>query len=270
MPPATDRPLTLLTDYGVGGEHVGALHLALAAACPRAPRIDIAHDIPPGDIRWGALTLARHAPSLAGAVHLAVVDPGVGGPRRALAVGLEDGGHLVGPDNGLLGLLADAVGSRKAVALPPPPADAARTFHGRDLFAPAAAHLSAGGSLAALGAEVDAAHIARPRIDPPEVAPGALTAEVAGRDRFGNVSLLAHRTDLVRAGLASGPLTLRADDGRAVDVAGGTRFGDVAPGELVLYEDSNRVLSVARRGGDAWTLLGCMSGSRLTVTARRT
>ena len=73
----------------------------------------------------------------------------------------------------------------------------------------------------------------------------------------------------MRAELASRPLRLVGSDGRAVDVIAGTRFGDVAPGELVLYEDSNRVLSVAQRGGDAWAMLGCASGSRLTVTARR-
>ena len=115
-----------------------------------------------------------------------------------------------------------------------------RTFHGRDLFAPVAAHLSTGGLLAELGAEIDPAGIVHPRTDPPKVVPGLLSAEVAGRDRFGNISLLARRADLVRAELGSGPLVVLGSDGRAVDVTAGTRFGDVEPGELMVYEDANR------------------------------
>src|SRR5690606_7857620 len=113
-------PVTFLTDYGPGSEHVGALHLVVAAAAPGARTIDLAHDIPPGDIRGGALTLARLAPMLPGAVHVAVVDPGVGGERRGVAVQLGEGGALVGPDNGLLGPAAIGMGAVRAVQLPPP------------------------------------------------------------------------------------------------------------------------------------------------------
>ncbi|HWH13678.1 MAG TPA: SAM-dependent chlorinase/fluorinase, partial [Miltoncostaeaceae bacterium] len=102
--------VTLLTDYGPAGEHVGALHAVIVARCPAAVRVDLAHDIPPGEVRWAALQLARLAPLLPGAMHLAVVDPGVGTARRALAVGLAGGGALVGPDNGLLGPAARALG----------------------------------------------------------------------------------------------------------------------------------------------------------------
>lgn len=269
MPPA-DRPLTILTDYGVGSEYVGALHLAVVRVLPTADRIDLAHDIPPGDVRWGALVLARHAPALPGAVHLAVVDPGVGGSRRPLAIALDDGGFLVGPDNGLLGPALDAVGARAAVELHPPPTSAPRTFHGRDLFAPAAARLCAGTDIALLGREVDPSGVIRPAIEPPEIAGGTLTAEVAGRDRFGNISLLATRTDLIAAGLGSGTLVIEGPDGREFRATTGTHFADVAPDGLVVYEDSNRVLSVARRDGDAWGLIGCAPRSRLVLTAHRT
>lgn len=269
MPPA-DRPLTILTDYGVGSEYVGALHLAVARLRPAVDRIDLAHDIPPGDIRWGALVLARHAPVLRGAVHLAVVDPGVGGRRRPLAIALDDGGFLVGPDNGLLGPVMDAVGARAAVELHAPPDDAPRTFHGRDLFAPAAARLCGDDDIAALGRAVDPAGVIRPELDPPGIDPGVLTAEVAGRDRFGNVSLLATRADLIAAGLASGALVIRGPGDREFPGTVGTHFADVATGELVVYEDSNRMLSVARRDGDAWALIGCAPRSRLILTAPRT
>ncbi|HWH14661.1 MAG TPA: SAM-dependent chlorinase/fluorinase, partial [Miltoncostaeaceae bacterium] len=113
--------VTLLTDYGPAGEHVGALHAVIVARCPAAVRVDLAHDIPPGAVRWAALQLARLAPLLPGAVHVAVVDPGVGTARRALAVGLAGGGALVGPDNGLLGPAARALGAVAAHVLQPPP-----------------------------------------------------------------------------------------------------------------------------------------------------
>ena len=263
--PAAERPVTLLTDYGPGTEHVGALHLVLARSCPGAARIDLAHDIPPGDVRWGALTLARHGPSLPGAVHLAVVDPGVGGQRRALAVALADGGHAVGPDNGLLGPLVDAVGATAAADLGGLPPGAARTFHGRDLFAPAAARLAMGEPITSLGRPVPVADVVRPPLPPPEVAPGVVIAEIAGKDRFGNVSLLATWRDLVAAGLDRGPLSVGVDGAGDHAARPGTRFGDVEPGELVVYPDSNGALAVARRDADAADLIRGAPRSRLRI-----
>ncbi len=162
--PAGRRPVVaLLTDYGPGSEHVGALHAVIAAACPEADRIDLAHDLPAGDVRAGAVVLARLAPLVPGAVVLAVVDPGVGTARRAVAAGLRDGGALVGPDNGLLGPAARALGAATCAVLPPPPADAPATFHGRDVLAPAAARLASGRSPADLGEPADPATIAAAR-----------------------------------------------------------------------------------------------------------
>jgi S-adenosylmethionine hydrolase len=197
------RVVALLTDFGAGSEHVGALHAVVAAACPGADRIDLAHDLPAGDVRAGALSLARLAALLPGAVHVAVVDPGVGTDRRAAAVALAGGGALVGPDNGLLGPAAAALGAVAAVALVPPPG-AAATFHGRDLFAPAAARLAAGEPLAALGEPFDPATLVAPDLPPPRVEPGRLSAEVVGVDRYGNVQLLAGAEHLAAAGFGRG------------------------------------------------------------------
>ena len=140
------RPVVaFLTDFGAGSEYVGALHALIARDCPDADRVDLAHDIPPGDVRGAALALARLVVLIPGAIVVAVVDPGVGTARRAAAVALDGGGALVGPDNGLLAPAAVALGARAAVALAPPPPAIPATFHGRDLFAPAAAPVSPGG-----------------------------------------------------------------------------------------------------------------------------
>ena len=116
-----ERPVVaLLTDYGPGSEHVGALHAVVAAGCPGADRVDLAHDLPAGDVRAGALVLRRLAPLVPGAVVVAVVDPGVGTARRAVAVALAGGGALVGPDNGLLGPAAAELGARGPTTRPRP------------------------------------------------------------------------------------------------------------------------------------------------------
>lgn len=243
---------------------MGALHAVLARACPGVERIDLAHDVPPGDVRWGAILLARLAPLLPGAVHLAVVDPGVGTGRPAAAVALPDGGALVGPDEGLLGLAARALGATAAVALLPPP-DAAATFHGRDLFAPAAARLARGEPLRALGPPRVVAGIAAPHLPPPRVGPGRLAAEVAGVDRFGNAALLAGAGDLEAAGLLPGvPVRVEAPSGHHPAVVG-RAFADVPPGALVVHLDSHGMVAVALNRGDAAARLGAGPGARVAL-----
>jgi hypothetical protein len=170
--------ITLLTDYGPHSEHVGALHALIVAADPRVVRVDLAHDIPPGDTCWGAVVLERLAVQLPGAVHVAVVDPGVGTARRALAVSLGSGGVIIGPDNGVIGPAATALGAVAAVELADP--GGAATFAGRDLFVPAALRLIAGERLDGLGAVVDPSGLLMPAIPAASVEPGALTAAVLG------------------------------------------------------------------------------------------
>jgi S-adenosyl-L-methionine hydrolase (adenosine-forming) len=251
--------ITLLTDFGAGSEHVGALHAVLAVGCPGVDRVDLAHDLPPGDVRGGALTLARLAPLMPGAIHLAVIDPGVGTPRRAAAVALEEGGALVGPDNGLLGPAAAVLGAREAVALTPP-AEGAATFHGRDLFAPTAARIACGARVGDLGEPFDPAGLASPDLPPAEVSTGHLRAPVIGIDRFGNVQLLAGRADLAAAGFTAGDRIFAAVTERRHPVTVGRVFADVAPKGMLLHIDSHGMVALAVNGGSAAERIGALPG----------
>jgi S-adenosylmethionine hydrolase len=259
------RPVVcLLTDYGPGSEHVGALHAVIAAACPAAERIDLAHDVAPGDVRAGALLLARLAPLLPQAVHLAVVDPGVGGDRRAVAVGLSGGGALVGPDNGLLGPAARALGAEAAAALAPP-AGAPATFHGRDLLAPVAARLAGGEAVAALGEPIDPAGLVQPDLPAPEVADGHLRAEAVAVDRFGNVQLLAGPDDLRAAGFELRERIHASVTDRRHPATVARTFGDVAPKGMLVYVDSHGMVALAVNGASAASRIGAGPGAVVTL-----
>jgi S-adenosylmethionine hydrolase len=261
------RVVTLLTDYGPGSEHVGALHAVLASRCPGAARVDLAHDIPAGDVARGAVVLARLAPLCPAAVHVAVVDPGVGSARRALAVGLGDGGALVGPDNGLLALAAERLGATGAVELPVP-SEAPATFHGRDVFAPAAVRLAAGEPLAGLGAAVGLGELRSLDLPPARAAAGRLEATVLGADRFGNLELLAGAEHLEAAGLGLGDaLTVTPPGGATRAATRGRTFADVEPGALLVLLDASGAVALAVNRGDAGRHLGAGAGARVTLRA---
>jgi len=259
------RPLGFLTDYGAGTEHVGALHAVAAAIAPQSDRVDLAHDVPPGDIRWGAILVERLVGLMPRqSVTTCVVDPGVGTTRRAVALELEWGKVVVGPDNGLLGLAVERLGGVRAVEITSaehmrrPVSD---TFHGRDVFAPAAAHLAEGVALDALGPPVDPATILRPQLPEPDAMPGALDALVAGVDRFGNLSLWATAEHLMAAGLVAGNRVwvASAEGGRSQATVGRT-FADVPRGALLAYVDSHGLVSVALNGGSAEDRVRATSG----------
>ncbi len=265
------RTLAFLTDYGLGTEHVGALHAVAATIAPGSPRIDPAHDVPPGDVRWGAVLLERLVRLLPPAsVAVAVVDPGVGTERRAVALALERGTVVVGPDNGLLGLAADRLGATRAVAVTSPahmrwPVSA--TFHGRDVFAPAAAHLAAGEPLGALGADVAVASIVRPALPAPSVGPGTLEALVAGTDRFGNLALWAGPEHLAAAGLVAGdPIRVASAGGGRARATVGRTFADVPRGAVLVYMDAHGLVAVALNGGDARERVRAAAGEVVALT----
>jgi S-adenosyl-L-methionine hydrolase (adenosine-forming) len=258
------RPVVaVLTDYGAASEYVGALHLALARLCPLADRVDLAHDVPPGDIAWGALLLAWLLPVGPVCTTVAVVDPGVGTERRGVALACANGGFLVGPDNGLLAPAARALGVTAAVELRSEEhrlQPVAPTFHGLHVFAPAAAHLTGCGALGDLGPAVDPAGLTDPAVPPVRVAPGRLEASVVACDRFGNLALGAPGRTLEEAGLAGG---------RGIEVAVGYRrrparaarvFGDVPAGELLVHVDSHGLVALAVNGGSAAALLAAGPG----------
>jgi S-adenosylmethionine hydrolase len=239
-----------LTDYGPASEHVGALHAVLARKAPGVDRIDLAHDLPAGDVRFGALVLERTARLAPGAVVVAVVDPGVGTPRRGVAIGTTEGGALIGPDNGLLALAADSLEADRAVALAGP-GDGPATFHGRDVFAPIAARLLMGEELAQVGEPIELASLVRPDLPRPLVADGSVMTRVAGVDRFGNIALHASGADLSAADLAPGDeLRIVLPEGEVTATLARV-FGDVPEGSLLIHIDSHGMAAIAANGASA-------------------
>jgi S-adenosyl-L-methionine hydrolase (adenosine-forming) len=261
--------ITFLTDFGLQDDFVGTCHGVMKRIAPEVEIIDLTHGVRPGRILQGALTLANSLPYMPPGVHLAVVDPGVGGGRRPLALRDGEGRFYVGPDNGLLLPAADRFGGVVEAYELANPAYAlqsvSRTFHGRDLFSPAAAHLALGVSLGDLGPPIDPDALVRLELPMPEIGHGRIQATVLGIDRFGNVALNLTREHLDRAGIVPGTrveLTSRGD--RYFAVAART-FSDARPGDLILYEDSYRSLAVAVAQGSAAALLGVEEGSDLLI-----
>lgn len=237
--------ITLLTDYGLSDSYVAEVKGALLARAPSASIVDITHEIPPGDIRSGAYVLGRAWRAFPeGTVHLGVVDPGVGTARAALAVRTH--GHwFVGPDNGLFTYVLSA-GPFEAVELHGAES-AAPTFHGRDLFAPAAARIAMGQALAALGEP-----LAQPPVllglAVPRYQGKAVVGEVIYVDRFG--TLVTNLTPEEVPPYA----VLMSDD---IEVGKLQRtFGDVASGGLVAYLGSSGRVEIAVRDGSAARRLG--------------
>ena len=245
--------ITFLSDYGVSDEFVGVCHGVIATICPQARVLDITHGIPPHNLRAGAVVLREALPYMPRGVHLAIVDPGVGASRRALALRLEDGRLLVGPDNGLLWPAAQAGGGpvqavdigRSPFRLEPVSA----TFHGRDIFAPVAARLAGGAELAHVGEECEPDDLVALELPRPHAEDGTLVAHVLYVDRFGNLQLDASDDDI--AGIELGKRMSVQVGSRTWDCRRVHTFADVDTGELLVYEDSYRRLAVAVRDGSA-------------------
>ena len=262
--------ITFLSDYGLEDDFVGVCHAVMAGICPQARVIDLIHGVRRHDIRQGAVLLAGALSYLPVAVHLAVVDPGVGGPRRAVAVRLDDGRLLVGPDNGLLAPAAEAGGGAvEAVEISTSPwrlEPVSATFHGRDLFAPVAAALARGEPLCETGTPLDPIALTGLELPRPEVREGALIAHVRYIDRFGNLQLNAGQELLPEA--TEGALEIETSGGERHTVTLAAAFADVPTGGLLLYEDSQRRLAVAVSQGDAAQQLGLGLDDELSIRAR--
>jgi S-adenosylmethionine hydrolase len=261
--------ITFLSDYGVQDDFVGVCHGVMARICPEARVIDLTHGVARHDVLAGALILEGALPYLPIAVHLAVVDPDVGASRRAVALRLADGRAMVGPDNGLLSLAAlQAGGIVEAVEIAHSkfrlePVSA--TFHGRDIFAPVAAHLAAGVPLAAAGEPCDPAGLVRLALPEPEVADGAVLAHAIYVDRFGNVGLNVGHEALAGLGFKLGRRVRLQAGPREEEVNYVRTFADVTEGELLVYEDAYRRLSIAVSHGDAAERLGLGVGDELRI-----
>jgi S-adenosyl-L-methionine hydrolase (adenosine-forming) len=263
------RFITFLTDFGLQDDFVGTCHGVMKGIAPDAEIIDITHGIPPQGVLQGALTLANALPFMPGGVHLAVVDPGVGGARRALALRDKSGRIHVGPDNGLLIPAAEKFGGidvAHELANPDYALESvSRTFHGRDLFSPAAAHLASGVELADLGPPIAADALARLDLPVPEVGTSRIRSTVLAIDRFGNVQLNLDRSHSDAAGIVPGTrVELQVGPERYYAVAART-FADARPGDLILYEDSYRNLSVAINGGSAASMFAIKPGQDVRI-----
>jgi S-adenosylmethionine hydrolase len=246
MPPV----VTLLTDFGTADGYVAEMKGVILTRAPAATVVDVTHDIPPQDVECGRLAVARYWRRFpTGTVHVAVVDPGVGSPRAALAVE-SDGRFLVGPDNGVLSPALLVTGAR-AVTLPVP-AGASVTFHGRDVFAPAAADLALGATLDALGSPaID--FVIRRTPEPRRRTDGSIEGQVITIDRFGNAitNLIGLRAQSVEV------------NGRVLPLR--RSYADVGTGEAIALVGSTGLIEIAVRNGSGAAALGLQRGSVVVV-----
>jgi S-adenosylmethionine hydrolase len=270
--------VSFLSDYGIADEFVGVVHSVLRDLAPHARVVDLTHGVPPFDVRAGSLALARSIGYVASGVVLAVVDPGVGSARRGIAVEVAGGeGVLVGPDNGLLApAVAMAGGAERAVELTNPdhrlPAPGA-TFAGRDIFAPAVAHLCNGGELTDLGALVDADLLVPGVVALPQSDDTRVIAQVLWVDRYGNAQLNVGPDDL--------PVTfterIEVRCASPADPAGGvvrsavraSSFAELVGGSVGLVLDSSGLLALAMDQRSAADELGLVAGDQVTLVPSR-
>ncbi len=264
--------ISFLTDYGLVDEFVGVCKAVIRDVAPHAAVIDLTHGIRPFDVRAGALALARCVSYVPDGVILAVVDPAVGTERRAVAIEVAGGnGVFVGPDNGLLApAVAMAGGAERAVVLTNTDyhlAAVGTTFAGRDVFAPAAAHLCNGVDLSELGEPVDPAALMPGMVPLPREENGALVAEVLWVDRFGNCQLNVGPGDVEEWGetllveivdAVSGQPSVRA--ARRV----GT-FAEIGSGSVGLVVDSSGLLALALDQRNAAEELGLTGGTGVVL-----
>jgi S-adenosylmethionine hydrolase len=258
--------VTFLSDYGLADEFVGVVHCVIRDLAPHARVIDLSHLVPAHDVRAGALTLARAIQYVPSGIVLAVVDPGVGGDRRGVAVEVAGGeGVLIGPDNGLLApAVAMAGGAERAVVLGNPDyvlEAPGATFAGRDVFAPAAAHLCNGVPLLELGEPVDPVSLLPGIIPVPREEDGELVAEVLWVDHFGNAQLNVGPDDVTGWG---DRIRLRLP-GATRTATRATTFGELGPGAVGLVLDSYGLLAVALDRRSAADELGLAAGDAVRL-----
>ena len=269
--------ISLLTDFGARDPSAAILHGVIASIAPDARVIDISHEVRKFAVRDGALLLWCALPYLPVGVHVAVVDPGVGTSRRPVALRARRGDVLIGPDNGLLLAGAERLGGVSEARLLESEAHrlpvVSTSFHGRDIFAPAAAHLAAGTALEALGRAFDPIELVASPIANAIVEPGILRSSIVYVDTFGNVKLAGLRPDLEGA---IGPLKpgdrLELEFGadgelpkRIEELRWRSTFGEAEPGRILLYEDSYGRICLAENQGDAAADLGLSDDEAVTI-----
>jgi len=269
--------ITFISDTGWGGGYAAVLEAIVARLHPETRVFHITHEVPVGDVAAGALTLGRIAPLYPPAVHVAIVDPGVGTTRRPVTLFAGRGDFLVGPDNGVLLSAAYALGGlRTAWALDPsrvrtkaglPIDKISYTFHGRDVFAPTAALLAAGDDPEAFADPVDTSTLVRLPDPVAELSGDGAVSEVIEIDRFGNVGL-ALRFEALAGQPGEYTVEVVGEDlpewrARAVNT-----YGDLRPGELGVYCDSWGHVALALNSASAAQLLSIERGTKVRLTAR--
>ena len=261
--------VSFLSDFGFADEFVGVVHSVVRSIAPHVSVIDVTHGIAPHDTRAGGLALARSANYLCPGVVIAVVDPGVGTERRPIVVEVGGGAsYLIGPDNGLLAPAVGMVGgATRAIQLTSAdhrlPTVGGATFDGRDVFAPAAAHLCNGVPLDELGTEIDPASLMPGVLPVSQNENGILVSEVLWVDRFGNCQLNVDPIELADFGEL---LTLRIGDDERVGISVDT-YDKIPTGRVGLIVDSSGLLSLAVARSSAATELGIAEGDEIHITA---
>jgi len=266
---STFRFITFLSDYGLEDEFVGVCRGVVKRFAPEVEILDIAHGIPPQDVAAGATVLAQAVRYMPAAVHLAIVDPGVGTPRRAVVIETGSGSPLVGPDNGVLSLAAEALGgatrafaiTNESLFLEAP----SRTFHGRDIFAPVAARIALGMNLEEAGPAVSVDQLIRIEMPPAKVDDDHIHARVVQIDHFGNLQLNFGRSELEGIGVILGDETEVRFGGRSFKAPYSQAFSEVKKGGLILLEDSHRHLTIAVNMGNARDALEARRGDPVIV-----
>jgi len=250
--------VTLTTDFGLRDHYVGAMKGVILGICPQAQIVDITHDVRPFRISEGAFLIAQACACFpAGTVHVAVVDPGVGTARRPILLA-AGGQYFVAPDNGVLALvypdqphLARAISNRRCFREP-----VSHTFHGRDIFAPVAAHLAAGLPASRFGKRIDD-YVRPASVQPRQTGERAWAGEVLHIDNFGNIVTNFRATDL--PDLATSHLSLTICASRVSAVA--SNYAERAPGELFLIVGSSGYVEVSVGRESAARALGCETGA---------
>lgn len=267
------RPISFLSDFGLEDEFVGVVHGVLAKLAPSSRVIDVGHRFPRGNVKTAALALTRAVQYLPEGVCLAVVDPGVGTDRKAI-VAETPWGTFVGPDNGLLSpAVAMVGGATKIVSIENPEAmipSPGQTFHGRDVFAPAAALLASGeAEIDELGPEVSGEEIVPLLLPLTEVEGGTVSGEAWWVDTFGNVQTNIAPEDAAVLGLGPGDTVTVKVGSTLHPVPWVASYGDVREGEVLVHVDSVGLLALAVRGGRADEELNLAEGVAVTLTSSR-
>lgn len=259
--------ITLLSDFGLKDPYVAEMKAVILKICPQANIVDISHEIEKFSIRMGAFTLASASPYFPkGAIHVAVVDPGVGTKRRALLVETTDA-FFIGPDNGLLMLAAQRQGIRcvysitnKRFMLP----HVSRTFHGRDIFAPAAANLARGCNPSGFGSAINDYVI--PKFVKPRLKKGEMSGEVLQIDDFGNIITNISKQDLKKAGITeSSQLTIKLGE-KTADVKFCSAYGEAPTKTSLALIGSHNFLEIAVNQGNASKRFKAKIGEPVTLS----